>query len=129
MIILEQTIKAVEEIVKGKEDFIYQQQEVMIPYEKNGITKYDHKLKCVYSDRYGKPSCIIGFLLDSFYLKRPVWGSIENYMIAGDVLKIVEDNFDFSAKNFLRQLQNHQDQGDSWGESLKRSLLSSPPPI
>lgn len=85
---------------------------------------------CVYGDRTGAPSCLIGHLLaevvpDKYRaITRKEWeGYAPHSMIIGDLLTAeLEGIFTEEAGRILRHAQDNQDSGMSWGESLDAAL-------
>lgn len=98
------------EIAKEGEDFVYEWRT-----QENGTTS------CMYVYD-GKPDCLVGRILHSLgvslhELSKHEGSSSYEVMENLDADGVLSPTFD--AIEFLRILQAHQDQDESWGESLR----------
>jgi hypothetical protein len=111
-----ETLKALENVVKGNEDYIY-----VAPKDRehfDGTFGSD----CWYSDADGNPSCIVGFVAQKLapeFFKELV--KFENTKGVSESIVNTDAGTYFSdaALRALKKAQSAQDYGMTWGESLK----------
>lgn len=99
---LEHVKSRLQEIVKGREDFVYE-----LPEDKN---------KCVYMNN-GKPSCIIGHLFEADDLLDSKYDEDVNSGIM-DVVNEYGLPYTDEAVVYMSAVQNAQDSGRTWGEVI-----------
>lgn len=114
MITDEQFIKAMHDVVKGREDYVYE-----FP---------DGPFSCVYVDSENNPSCLIGHALMRCGVSAEFFADTSNLESAANLLP----RFKLSKKvvRAAQGAQNIQDTGDQpWGDALEvfdRELQSNP---
>lgn len=114
------------EVVKGREDFVYERK----TYEVEDRSALD---VCVYSDGKGNPSCIVGQYLYKYHPE--MFETIKNYeWMDPDVPAVrgvrfysphLEMEIGYQSIDLLKEAQQMQDTGVSWGEVLKGLHLVS----
>ena len=109
-----QLLDALNEIVKGREDYVYQ---------KPQGTNF-----CMYTEADGSPSCIVGHVLSD--LAPDILDSAHAIEYDGDMpmsscyvddLPNISKAFDVEAKRLLQVIQIYQDITFSWGDSLLKT--------
>lgn len=120
MATLKQIIECAEQVVQGREEFVY------------NVSKHSRfSAGYSYSTKEGAPSCIVGQIM--YRLDPELFRRVAEYEEYGDESFIIEDitllndpgledelsRFAGESVRFLAELQNAQDYGRSWGEALE----------
>ncbi len=111
-------VKDVEEIIKGREDYIY-----VNPFGQEANLK--NQIDCMYFDpETTQPSCIVGHVFAKHGL------TLEDISEAND--NCIMDAADYgnmniqpTARLFLEEIQRNQDVGVPWGLAYKNALRDS----
>jgi len=112
------TLKLLEDIVKGRENYIYSSGRV----DEDEYGEESEDGNCYYANEDGSPSCIVGHVLSRFdpnLFTQVV--ELEQSIIIGivDVSKNIPDfPVTVEALRVLKMVQDSQDNGAQWGSAL-----------
>ncbi|WP_166345175.1 hypothetical protein [Phytoactinopolyspora limicola] len=106
---LERAVALTEEVIAGKEDFVYRSPNC--------------RIECVYIHR-GAPSCLVGLILVAHGI--PINVVVRrNGQAIGNRLDLPADAIDGWAKIFLCHLQTWQDRGEPWGQAFSLAAVDT----
>lgn len=100
-----------------QEEFVAKVEELAIIYPDRISEKFGTDGSCRYFDDDRNPSCIMGHALHAFGV-----GQGTHVVTEGVSIKAVLPNFtemDEPTRNYLNELQTHQDEGLPWGEAMQ----------
>jgi len=108
-------VKDVQEIIKGREDYVY-----VNPFGKKAGG--EDGLNCYYFDpNNGQPSCIVGHVFAKHGVTFEDVGVMNDNCIM-DAIYVAGIDLDYQTRYFLEAIQERQDSGVPWGESVSRTM-------
>lgn len=116
---LDRAVELAREVVaEFGEDYVYPESHKRLQWEDEPESP-SNPMSCVYVHE-GKPSCIVGHILHRHGVEIEAMKNHE--FDSACPVSGATTNAEGTARFFLREMQEHQDKGKPWGESLEFGL-------